>query len=361
MTIIAPPPMRDADLQVVIGGVDTHSQIHHAAVLDDAGRILATDTFPATEMGCRRLADWLTRHGVVAAVGVECTGSYGARLARTLAARELVVVEVNQPNKHARSRAGKDDRIDAIAAARAVLSGEAVARPKNTTGTIEAIRYLHTTRDLLVKERTGLLNLIKDILITAPESVTRALSGATLKAKAVQAARLRPDLASLTDPSQSAKLALRTIGKQIDVLNEQVRDLDQTLATLVREAAPALTSCFAVSTQHAAQLLITAGQNIDRITSKAAFARLCGAAPIPASSGKTTRMRLHTGGDRRANRTLHMIVVCRLRYHEPTRDYMRKRTNEGLSKKDTIRCLKRYVTREIWHALRADLAALDDL
>lgn len=270
MTTIAQPTARDAAPRVVIGGVDTHSQIHHAAALDDAGRLLATDTLPATGAGCRRLADWLMRHGIVASVGVECTGSYGARLARTLAERDVIVREVNQPSQHTRSRAGKDDRIDAIAAARAVLSGEATARAKNTTGPIEAIRYLHTTRDLLVKERTGLLNLSKDILITAPESVTRALPGATLKAKAVQAARLRPDSSSLTDPSQSAKLALRTVGKQIEVLNEHIRDLDQSLANLVAETAPTLTSCFAVSTHHAAQLLITAGQNIDRVTSKAA-------------------------------------------------------------------------------------------
>lgn len=359
MTIVAPRVESEAHPTVVIGGVDTHSQIHHAAVLDAVGRLLATESFPASETGCRRLTDWLTRYGAVSAVGVECTGSYGAGLTRILVEHGITVFEVSQPDKQARARAGKDDRIDAIAAARAVLSGVATARPKNTTGPIEAIRYLHTTRGLLVKERTSLLNQVKDILITAPDVVAQALPATTLKAKAAHAARLRPDSRSLNDPAQAAKLALRTIGRQIDSLNTQIRDLDRALTELVAQAAPTLTSCFAVSTQHAAQLLVTAGQNIDRITSKAAFARLCGAAPIPASSGKTTRMRLHTGGDRRANRTLHMIVVCRLRYHEPTRDYMRKRTSQGLSKKDIIRCLKRYLSREIWRALQTDLNRLD--
>ena len=170
--------------------------------------------------------------------------------------------------------------------------------------------------------------------------------------------RLRPDLARVHEPLQAAKLALRSVAERARELDRQISLLDQQLSGLVASAAPRTTSLLGISTQHGGQLLVSAGENIERLSSEAAFARLCGASPIPASSGRTTRHRLNRGGDRNANRALYLIAVCRLRNCARTRAYAERRIAEGLSKKEIIRCLKRYIAREVYHTLRADLAAL---
>lgn len=292
--------------------------------------------------------------GVIDRIGVESTGSYAAGLARFLAAADIDVVEVNMPHKHVRAHKGKDDAIDAEAAARKVISGEATARPKDTTGPIESIRLLTVARASAVKARAAALVQLQDLLITAPAELREKIAAASSHGQATQCAALRPDTARVAQPAQAAKVALRAIARRITSLDDEISQLDRQLDTLVAAVAPTLTSRLGIGTVHAAQLLITAGQNIDRRHSEAAFAR-CGAAPIPVSSGKTHRMRLHRGGDRQANRALHMIAVCRLRYDQRTINYMTRRRADGLSKKDMIRCLKRFIAREVFHDLKPDL------
>jgi transposase len=146
------------------------------------------------------------------------------------------------------------------------------------------------------------------------------------------------------------------VSQRILVLETEISTFDQHLTSLVRSVAPRTSALLGVGNITAAQLLLTAGQNAQRIHTEAAFAHLCGAAPVPASSGKTTRHRLNIGGDRQANAALYLIAVCRLRYCERTRAYAARRTAEGCSKREILRCLKRYIARELFHTLRADLA-----
>jgi transposase len=294
--------------------------------------------------------------GDVDRVGMECTGSYAAGLARYLGERDIPVFEVNTSHKAVRARRGKDDPIDAEMAARKVLSGEAHAKVKDTTGDIESIRLLKVARESAVKARTVALLQIRDVLITAPAELREYIESAGGPRHRVnRAMALRPDLDRLGEPTQAAKLALRQLSRRVKALDEEIKDVDVHLTKLVTRCAPRLLECQGVGIQHAAQLLVTAGQNIERINSDGAFARLCGVAPIPISSGKTNRNRLHRGGNRQANKALHLIAVARLRLDPRTQVYMARRQAEGLSKRDVVRCLKRFIAREVFNALREDL------
>ena len=343
-----------------MAGVDAHTDEHHVAVVDLQGRLLGAAAFPTTAEGYTRLIRWLRGQGEIERVGVESTGAYAAGLVRALRANRIRVVEVNQPHPHARQRLGKSDPIDAELAARAALSGTATAVPKQTSGVVEAIRQLGVARNGALKARTAALQQLDDLIITAPEQLRSELRrGRTLKARAALCLHLRPDSDRLHEPAQAAKLALRSLARRARELEREITELDQQLERLVALAAPRTVQLFAVGTQSASQLLVTAGENIERLRSEAAFARICGAAPIPASSGRTTRHRLDYGGDRQANRALHMIAVCRLRHCDRTRAYATKRTADGLNRREILRCLKRYIARETYYALRADLEALN--
>jgi transposase len=352
---------------IVIGGVDCHADTHYAVALDRVGRCLGQAAFPATAAGYRELTGWLGGFGPVDRVGVESTGAYGAGLARHLHAEGIQVREVNQPHPHTRRRRGKSDAIDAEAAARKALSGETTIIPKDTTGLVEAIRLLRVARAGAVKAYAAALCQLGELLVTAPEPLRQQICSQrkTLKGRVAVCARLRPDPARLDDPMQAAKLALRATAERAQLLNQQARALQDRLDRLVRRAAPQTTALLGVGAGHAGQLLVTAGQNLDRLHGEAAFAHLCGADPIPASSGKTTRHRLNPGGDRDANTALHMIAVVRMRYCPRTRAYVQRRTTQGKSKREILRCLKRYIARQIYHTLHADLTALphplDDL
>jgi hypothetical protein len=225
---------------------------------------------------------------------------------------------------------------------------------------VESIRQLSVARAGALKARTAALQQLDDLLITAPEALRDELRrGRTLKARAALCLHLRPDSGRIHQPAQAAKLALRSLARRIRQLEREIGELDCQLEQLVTVAAPRTVQLFGVGTQSASQLLVTAGQNIDRLRGEAAFAKICGAAPIPASSGRSTRHRLDYGGDRQANRALHMIAVCRLRYCERTRAYAARRTADGLNRREILRCLKRYIARETYHSLRADLEALN--
>jgi transposase len=343
----------------VIGGVDTHGATHHAAALNAAtGKLLGDREFPAAPAGYRQLLHWLQSFGQVIQVGMEGTGSYGAGLLRHLDTNGVTVIEVDRPNRRDRRRAGKSDPIDAIAAARAVLAGVATATPKPRTGPVEAIRILRATRASAVKARTAAINQISGLIYCAPDELRATLTGLTRSTQIARCARLRIDSDALADPVVAAKSSLRTLSKRVQAFDTEIKAANTQLATLVRATAPATSAIFGAGSDVAAQLLATAGDNPHRITSEAALARLCGVAPIPASSGNTTRHRLHRGGDRQANRAIYTIVLSRLRHHEPTRAYVARRTNEGKTKKEIIRCLKRAITREIYTALKTDLPNL---
>ena len=344
---------------LVVGGVDAHADTHHVAALDGRGALLGTEGFPTTTDGYGELLVWLSGFGKVDVVAVESTGSYAAGLVRYLRSHGLRMFEVNQPHAYTRRRAGKSDPIDAEIAARLALAGKATAVPKQTDGIVESIRQLRVARQSAVKARSAAMVQLRDLIITAPGQLREQLSESkTIRGKASFCRRLRPDLDRAHEPLQAAKLALRSLARRIQILDEEVATLDEQLERLVRTAAPHTTQLLGISTGHAGQLLLTAGQNIERLGGEASFAALCGASPIPASSGRTTRHRLNYGGDRDANRALHMIAVCRLRYCPRTRAYTKRRTAEGKTKLEIIRCLKRYIARETYHTLTTDLTNL---
>lgn len=336
----------------IVGGVDTHADTHHAAVLLMNGTRLADAQFAATEAGYARLLQWLRGWGRLHAVGVEGTNSYGAGLARTVHAAGVRVVEVNWPDRQQRRLRGKSDPLDAYAAAEAVLAGRATAAPKLGTGIAEAIRALHTTRAAAVKARTATINQVRSLLVTAPAALRDHLRGHTPAALVEACGRLTPDPTALANPQQATQHALRSLARRHHTLNHEIRDLDRHLRQLLTQACPRLLAVHGVGVETAAQLLITLGDNPDRAHSEAAFAALCGVAPIPASSGRTTKHRLSRGGDRQANRALYLIVCTRLASCPRTRAYTTRRTAQGLSKQDIIRCLKRYLAREIYKILQ---------
>lgn len=344
----------------ITGGVDTHSQTHHAAVQLMNGARIADAQFPATSAGYAQLLAWMGSFGRLHAVGVEGTGSYGAGLARHLRDQGVTVIEVSQPDRRQRRTKGKSDPLDAYAAADAVLSGRASAIPKAGTGIVEAIRALHLVRAGAVKGRTAAINELKGLLITAPADIREQLAGAGPPPLIASCARLRPtgDPAS---PAHATRTALRSLARRCRALTTEITSLDTQLTPLVTAARPQLTAIGGAGTETAAQLLITCGDNPDRLRSEAAFAALCGVSPIPASSGKTTRHRLNRGGDRQANRALYMIVLGRMGWCPRTRAYVARRTAQGQSAKEIIRSLKRYLAREIYKALTRTTTDRKDL
>ena len=310
---------------VVIGGVDTHGRTHHAAAIDDLGRVLGSREFEVTAAGYNKLLGWLGRFGTLDRVGVEGTGTYGAGLCRFLVDRGVTVIEVERPDRRTRRQHGKSDPIDAEAAARAVLAGTATAPPKTRDGVIEAIRVLRTVRASAVRSRTAAINALHALVITAPDELRSTLDPLSRAALVKTCARLRPDLGQVGDACQATKLAVREIARRIEHLDIEIRGLDTVIVPLVRAAAPNTIALLGIGPDHAAQFLATAGGNPARLRCEAAFAHLCGASPIPASSGRTQRHRLHRGGDRDANRALHLAVVVQLRYCERTRAYVQRR------------------------------------
>lgn len=339
-----------ADEQIV-GGVDTHRDTHTAAAVDRYGQLLGHQQFDATAAGYRQLLRWLRSFGQLTMVGVEGTSSYGTALTAHLLDQQVPVVEVDRPDRSTRRRVGKSDPIDAEAAARAALADVRTSTAKHHDGPVESIRVLRVARRTAVQHRADALRQLRTLIVTAPDPLRAVLRGLTLRRLLNTCAGLRPDLTRLRDPEQATKLALKDLARRHAALTVEIADLDKHLDVLVADANPGLIDLYGVGTDVAGQLLVTAGQNPHRISSDAAFAMLCGAAPIPASSGRTHRHRLNRGGDRQANAALHRVVVVRMKRHGPTRAYVERRTTEGLSKKDIMRCLKRAVAREVFHQL----------
>jgi transposase len=343
-TMAHPTPPR------VTVGVDTHKDTHVAAARDQLGRRLGTTQVPTSSAGYAQLLSWAHALGEVVAWGVEGTGSYGAGLARFLAAQGQRVVEVNRPDRQARRRRGKSDAVDADAAARAVQAGEATGVPKAQDGVVEMLRALRAARQTAVKARTQAINALKGLLVTAPAELREQLGGLPTGRLVGAAAEL--EAGTLTTPTAATKLALRGLAQRYQHLDAEIALLTEQLDALTARHAPKLRDLHGVGPDCAAALLIAAGDNPRRLHSEAAFAALCGTSPVEASSGKTRRHRLNRGGDRQANAALHRVVVVRLRWHQPTRDYATRRTTQGKTSKEILRCLKRYVAREVFAVLR---------
>jgi transposase len=337
--------------RAITGGVDTHADVHVAAALDPVGGLLGVESFEVTAAGYAKLLAWLAGFGTVRLVGVEGTGSYGAGLARHLATAGVRVVEVDRADRADRHRQGKSDPLDAVSAARAALSGRARGRPKGRDGTVEAIRALMVAKRSARRERTQTINQARGLIFTAPDDIRARFAKHSTVALVSDMAALRPRSGDAV--SYCTKMALRELGRRAEFLDEQIDRLNELLSPLVAVAAPSLLALYGVGPDTAALLLICAGDHPERLRSEAAWAQLCGAAPIPASSGKTTgRFRFNAGGDRQANHALWRIVITRMSSDARTRDYVERRTKEGLSKAEVIRCLKRYVAREVYAHLR---------
>ncbi len=333
----------------ITGGVDTHLDVHIAAALDHRGGLVGVESFDTTAAGYRRLLAWLASFGVVEAVGVEGTGSYGAGLTRHLQANGIRVVEVDRPNRQRRRRRGKSDPQDAITAARAAQSGDATGEAKTRNGNVEAMRVLRVVRSSARSERVRALNQMRSLISTAPNDLRDELRDLSVFRMLERAAAFRPgqrrDVTSLT------KLSLRTLARRAISLREEIDEIDTILTQLVHETAPALVTHVGVGVETASALLVAAGDNPERLRSERTFAHLCGVAPVDASSGKQERHRLNRGGDRQANSALWRIVITRLSSDQRTKDYLERRVAEGLTKKEAMRCLKRYVAREVFNEL----------
>lgn len=337
----------DAPREEVVLGVDTHKDLHVAAVITGIGGLLGSQSFPAAAAGYRQLLDWALGFGPVNRAGVECTGSYGAALTRHLRQAGVAVAEVNQPDKATRRRRGKTDAIDGEAAARAVLSGQARAVPKSGDGHAEAIRAYKMARDSAVKSRTQAINQLKAILVTADPAVREPLAGLSAKAL-VRACTSLADPPGASAATAAAIYTLRVLGRRIQQLSAEASDLQHHITAALTVCAGQLLTPIGIGPDSAAALVIAAGDNPGRLRSEASFAALCGVSPVQASSGKTQRHRLNRGGDRQANAALHRIVISRLRWDPRALDYLERRQAEGKTRRETIRCLKRYAAREIY-------------
>ena len=333
----------------IIVGVDTHKYAHVAVALNQIGGRLAETTITVNTDGYRQLEQWAQTLGDRVTFGIEGTGSYGAGLASYLRRRGHRVVEVVRPDRQQRRLRGKNDALDAENAARAVLAGTATAVPKTGDGCVEMIRQIKIAKDTAVKSRSQAMITLKTIIVNAPAELREELDRLPDRKLIEYCAQLSYE--SMSTPADAARYVLAALARRHRSLSQEIDIHQRVLQTLTERAAPELTSAFGIGADSAAELLIVAGDNPERIRSEAAFAKLCGVCPIPASSGKTTRHRLYRGGHRHANAALHRITLIRMRFHEPTINYVTRRTKEGKTKSEIMRCLKRFIAREIYHII----------
>lgn len=350
MTAVDPASNQPDLSHVLVAGIDTHKNTHHVAIVDHLGRPVADREFTTTTRGYGQIAEFLHVHGHVDRVGVEGTGSYGAGIARALTAAGFTVIEVIRPNRQARRLRGKSDPIDAHQAALAVLAGAGTV-PKTADGHVESLRILISERRSAAKAKSQTMNQIHALLVTAPEPVRstyRTLSGAKL---VNTLARSRP-AGNGSGPDLVSRQTLKRLATRYLMLKTEIDMIEQDLDPLVRAVNPTMLSLRGVGVVVAATLLVAAGDNPERLTTRASFAALAGVAPMPASSGQRTRHRLSRAGNRQANAAIHRIVLLRRRHQEPrTMAYFDRRRAEGLTDRDITRCLKRHVANEIYGAL----------
>ncbi len=337
----------------IVGGVDTHKELHVAAVVDHHDRLLGSASFPTTRHGYKSMLAWMRSFGTLSRVGVECTGTYGAGLLRYFQQAGITVLEVTAPDKSVRRKRGKDDTIDAENAAHAAYAGRRTVTPKTRDGMIESLRVLKVCRKTAIAARRIALQMIQMQIISAPDELREPLRKMTRMQLIRTLAAWRPDLSGYRDLTTAYRITFKSLARRYLELHDEIADLDVMIKAIVDDLAPELVARQGVGYESASQLLITAGDNPQRLRSEASFAALCGVSPIPASSGMTQRHRLNRGGDRAANSALHIIAIGRLRLDPKTQDYIVKRTGQGLSKLEVLRCLKRYIAREVFYILRS--------
>ncbi|OAM77452.1 IS110 family transposase [Devosia elaeis] len=336
----------------IIVGVDTHKANHIAVAINAYGARLDTITIPATRKGYSNLQAWASSLGHIKAFGIEGTGLYGAGLSRELLANGHTVLDVMRPNRQLRYLHGKSDSLDAESAARSVLSGQASALAKAQTGSSEMIRHLKIARDSAVKAKSQAMITLRTLIINAPSDLRDTLDQIKGPITLIRhIAALRPG--NIMSPSASAKAAMRAIARRWLMLHEEIVEHEQELDRMVTERAPELMKSFGISTMTVAEMLIMVGDNPERIRSEAALAKMCGVCPIPASSGKTNRMRLNRGGNRQANAAIYRVAIVRMRDDDRTKTYAARRTAEGKTRREIVRCIKRYIIREIYRYLCA--------
>ena len=341
-------------------GIDIAKHVHWATAIDDHGQVLLDQRVANDPAALQQLIDALAGLDGEPVIGLDVVGGIaGLAQAMLLAAGfRLVHISGLAVNRARQGMTGgehksdprdarviaeqvrtrRDLPIDAENAARAVLAGTATATPKRADGTVEMLRQLKITRDTAVKTRTQAIITLKALVVTAPTDLREPLDGLSKMALIDRCAGLRPG--PVTTPTAAAKHALRALARRWLALTEEIKAHDQLLQTLTTQHAPQLVAQFGIGSDTAAELLVLAGDNPERIRSEAAFAKLCGACPVPASSGKTVRHRLNRGGHRQANAALYRVVIVRMRFHQPTIDYVTRRTAEGKSKAEIIRCVK---------------------
>ena len=348
MTSIAPlaPPRK------VIVGVDTHKHLHVAVAIDHNGARLAEHSASADTAGYAQLEAWAKSLGAVEQFGIEGTGSYGAGLTSFLRRRGHRIIEVNRGDRRMRRQNGKSDTLDAEAAARSVLSGSATSIPKNADGLSEMIRHVKIARDTARKARSSAIIALKAMIVNAPAELRESLEGLGDKALLERCAGSR--IRTMDSTTASAKHTLRSLARRWLLLDQEIKEHDVALDQMTEQASPTLRDGFGIGPDTAAEILVILGDDPDRIRSEAAFAKLCGTCPNPASSGMTNKHRLYRGGHRQANSALYRAVIVPVRFHQPTIDYVARRTQEGLTKKDIIRCLKRYLAREVYQRVMID-------
>lgn len=337
----------------VVIGVDTHKHVHVAAVMDTIGGILASLTVTTDTGGFARLLDWASSFGTILAFGVEGTGSYGATLTSFMRRHGHKVVEAGRADRRLRRANGKSDTLDAENAARSVLAGFATAIPKTADGTVEMIRQLKIAHDSAVTDRSATMVTMKAMLVHGSDELRRETNRKTQIMLARYLAALRPR--ALETPDDALRHSLRSLARRWQHLDTEAKQLSTMLEQLVTGMAPQLVEQFGIGVDTAAEILIVAGDNPERIRSEAAFAKLAGISPVPTGSGMTSgRHRINHGGHRQLNAAIYRTVIVRMRFHEPTIAYVARRTAEGKSKREIIRCLKRYVIREVYHLVKAN-------
>lgn len=332
----------------IVGGVDTHKDLHVAAVVDNHDQILGTSSFAATRQGYRQMLAWMRSLGQLQRVGIESTGSYGAGLLRFLQAAGIEVLEITAPDRQDRRRRGKNDDLDAQNAAHAALAGARTVTPRTRDGMVKSLRVLKACRKTAVTARRVALQMIHNTIVCAPDILRDQLRHMTRMQLVRTLAAWRPDLTAYREVEAAYRISLKSLARRYIELHDEIADLDMMIKAIVEDLAPELVARNSIGHNGAAQLLLTAGDNPERLKSEASFAALCGASPVPASSGKTVRHRLNRGGDRAANSALHIIAIGRLRTDEKTKTYVARRIAEGHSKLEAIRSLKRYIAREVF-------------
>jgi transposase len=340
-----------ADSYDVVIGVDTHRDRHAlAAVRSFDGAVLGSCSISADPVGYHAALCFAAEHASERRVwALEGTGSYGAGLARTLAAQDELVIEVDRPNRASKRANAKSDELDAIRAARTALGRETHATPRGGP-THDALRALMTTRDAAVHARTAALNQLRALVATAPDTLRERLRGHTTTPALLRRVRGLRATSKTTVDQHAVILTIRLTASRVEALIREADTLEQAISALVTQTAPQLLAESGIGPISAAQLLIS-WSHPNRIHSEAAFAQLAGAAPIPASSGQTRRHRLNRGGDRQLNHALHTILISRLKYDARTRSYLARATHQGKTRRDTIRSLKRYLARHLYRLL----------